>query len=137
MYCQSNNWWRFCKILWPSQNIWTLLVISGRIWWKSVQNPQKQCCHKNCPQNSKPNFKFQNLQEFEKRLFLKLFSDNDWNSSLIKIGRNIINDFFPFWCLGIGLCVSYFLLILSDFLSWKKLAQKKLSNFAKLQILER
>ena len=25
MYCQSNNWWRFRKILWPSQNIWTLL----------------------------------------------------------------------------------------------------------------
>ena len=24
MYCQSNNWWRFRKILWPSQNIWTL-----------------------------------------------------------------------------------------------------------------
>ena len=23
MYCQSNNWWRFHKILWPSQNIWT------------------------------------------------------------------------------------------------------------------
>ena len=23
-YCQSNNWWRFRKILWPSQNIWTL-----------------------------------------------------------------------------------------------------------------
>ena len=21
MYCQSNNWWRFRKILWPSQNI--------------------------------------------------------------------------------------------------------------------
>ena len=21
MYCQSNNWWRFPKILWPSQNI--------------------------------------------------------------------------------------------------------------------
>ena len=24
MYCQSNNWWRFRKILWPSRNIWTL-----------------------------------------------------------------------------------------------------------------
>ena len=24
MYYQSNNWWRFRKILWPSQNIWTL-----------------------------------------------------------------------------------------------------------------
>ena len=23
-YCQSNDWWRFRKILWPSQNIWTL-----------------------------------------------------------------------------------------------------------------
>ena len=22
---ESNNWWRFRKILWPSQNIWTLL----------------------------------------------------------------------------------------------------------------
>ena len=21
MYCQSNNWWRFRKIVWPSQNI--------------------------------------------------------------------------------------------------------------------
>ena len=26
MYCQSNNWCRFCKIVWPSQNIWTLCV---------------------------------------------------------------------------------------------------------------
>ena len=26
MYCQSNNWWRFRKILWPSHNIWTLQV---------------------------------------------------------------------------------------------------------------
>ena len=25
MYCQSNNWWRFHKILWPSQNILTLI----------------------------------------------------------------------------------------------------------------
>ena len=24
MYCQSNIWWRFCRILWSSQNIWTL-----------------------------------------------------------------------------------------------------------------
>ena len=24
MYCQSNNWWRFRKILWASQNVWTL-----------------------------------------------------------------------------------------------------------------
>ena len=24
MFWQSNNWWRFRKILWPSQNIWTL-----------------------------------------------------------------------------------------------------------------
>ena len=24
MYYQSNIWWRFRKILWPSQNIWTL-----------------------------------------------------------------------------------------------------------------
>ena len=24
-YFQSKNWWRFRKILWPSQNIWTLL----------------------------------------------------------------------------------------------------------------
>ena len=24
MCCQSNNWWRFRRILWPSQNIWTL-----------------------------------------------------------------------------------------------------------------
>ena len=24
MYCQSNNWQRFRKIMWPSQNIWTL-----------------------------------------------------------------------------------------------------------------
>ena len=23
---RTNNWWRFCKILWPSQNILTLLV---------------------------------------------------------------------------------------------------------------
>ena len=27
MYCQSNNWWRFCQILWPSQNIWTLSLL--------------------------------------------------------------------------------------------------------------
>ena len=25
IYCQSYNWWRFHKILWPSQKIWTLL----------------------------------------------------------------------------------------------------------------
>ena len=24
IYCQSNNWWRFRRIVWPSQNIWTL-----------------------------------------------------------------------------------------------------------------
>ena len=24
LYWQSNNWWRFHNILWPSQNIWTL-----------------------------------------------------------------------------------------------------------------
>ena len=29
MYCQSNNWWRFPKILWPSQNIWTLAAIES------------------------------------------------------------------------------------------------------------
>ena len=28
MYCQSNNWWIFRKILWSSQNIWTLLMFS-------------------------------------------------------------------------------------------------------------
>ena len=27
IYCQSNNWWLFLKILWPSQNIWTSLKI--------------------------------------------------------------------------------------------------------------
>ena len=26
MYCQSNDWWKFCKILWPSQNILILRV---------------------------------------------------------------------------------------------------------------
>ena len=26
MYCQSKVRWRFCKILWPSQNIWTLFT---------------------------------------------------------------------------------------------------------------
>ena len=26
MYCQSNNWGRFRKFLWPSQNVWTLLI---------------------------------------------------------------------------------------------------------------
>ena len=31
MYCQSNNWWRFCKILWPSLNICTLLTLSLKI----------------------------------------------------------------------------------------------------------
>ena len=25
-YFSSNNWWRFCKILWPSQNLWTLTI---------------------------------------------------------------------------------------------------------------
>ena len=29
MYCQSNNWWRFCKVLWPSQNIWTLCILQN------------------------------------------------------------------------------------------------------------
>ena len=28
MKCQSKVRWRFCKILWPSQNIWTLIKIS-------------------------------------------------------------------------------------------------------------
>ena len=27
-YCQSNNWWRFRKIMWPSKNIWTLTPLS-------------------------------------------------------------------------------------------------------------
>ena len=31
MYCQSNNWWRFRKILWPSQNIWTLSQETGTL----------------------------------------------------------------------------------------------------------
>ena len=26
MLCHSNLWWRFRKILWPSQNIWNLIV---------------------------------------------------------------------------------------------------------------
>ena len=31
MYCQSNDWCRFRKILWPSQNIWTLQALfTGR-----------------------------------------------------------------------------------------------------------
>ena len=34
MYCQSNNWWRFLKILWPSQNIWTLTVV----WFIFIQD---------------------------------------------------------------------------------------------------
>ena len=40
MYCQSNNWWRSRKILWPSQNIWTLYRVSHIerrknkwLWW--------------------------------------------------------------------------------------------------------
>ena len=28
MLCQSKVRWRFCKILWPSQNIWTLKVVA-------------------------------------------------------------------------------------------------------------
>ena len=35
MYFQSNNWWRFRKILWPSQNIWTLS-------WHDFTNSQKR-----------------------------------------------------------------------------------------------
>ena len=34
MYCQSNNWWRFRKILWPSQNMWTLTILFIRLTWK-------------------------------------------------------------------------------------------------------
>ena len=31
--CQSNVRWRFRKILWPSQNIWTLLIsVSFSLW---------------------------------------------------------------------------------------------------------
>ena len=37
MYCQSNNWQRFHKILWPSQNIGTLktekILLSKSIFW--------------------------------------------------------------------------------------------------------
>ena len=29
MQCQSKVRWRFCKILWPSQNIWTLTEIQS------------------------------------------------------------------------------------------------------------
>ena len=31
MYCQSNNWWRFRKILWPSQNIWNLKLMFSNL----------------------------------------------------------------------------------------------------------
>ena len=34
-YCQSNNWWRFRKILWPSRNIGTLtiLILNWLYFW--------------------------------------------------------------------------------------------------------
>ena len=28
----KNSWWRFCKILWPSQNIWTLIKNMVSAW---------------------------------------------------------------------------------------------------------
>ena len=34
MYCQSNNLRRFCKIWWPSENIWTLMTLQNS--WKMI-----------------------------------------------------------------------------------------------------
>ena len=42
MYCQSNNWWRFRKILWPSQNIWTLRPKSYLKCLKSIYFAKKR-----------------------------------------------------------------------------------------------
>ena len=42
MYYQSNNWWRFRKILWPSQNIWTL-EIRMKLKWKGMSTHCKLC----------------------------------------------------------------------------------------------
>ena len=36
IYCQSNNWWRFRKILWHFQNIWILWTIVC-IWKKCLK----------------------------------------------------------------------------------------------------
>ena len=33
---RTNNWWRFCKILWLSQNIWTLQGQAAWVQYKSV-----------------------------------------------------------------------------------------------------
>ena len=43
MYYQSNNWWRFLKTLWPSQNIWTLPSILPRQgnWFMKKVNTRK------------------------------------------------------------------------------------------------
>ena len=38
MRWQSNNWWRFHKILWPSQNIWTLTSSWHFKSWKGENN---------------------------------------------------------------------------------------------------
>ena len=42
MYCQSNNWWRYRKILLPSQNIWTLKSTSKQsgIFFQKLWPPQ-------------------------------------------------------------------------------------------------
>ena len=34
-YIGTNNCWRFCKLLWPSQNIWTLSQNFSFIFWKN------------------------------------------------------------------------------------------------------
>ena len=36
IYCQSDNWWRFRKILWPFQNVWTLHRVIGSLDVRSL-----------------------------------------------------------------------------------------------------
>ena len=49
---RTNNWWRFFKILWPSQNIWTLHTFVektkfARVWFSSkvvIRIESVLCC---------------------------------------------------------------------------------------------
>ena len=36
MYCQSYNWWRSRKILWQSQNVWTLIALRFVSGWNKL-----------------------------------------------------------------------------------------------------
>ena len=48
----TNNWWRFCKILWPSQNIWTLQKVDFRCHTLNLFNFNRNYISSNLNVNS-------------------------------------------------------------------------------------